>query len=1225
MHHTEQESRQLEDENAQLRKRLAELEKNNTERPSKFYKALINKAPDGVVLLGENFRISYVSPAAERLFGYSVKELKKMSPDDLTHPDDLADVHKVLQHILNPETENFGTASYRFQRKDGEWRWIESAFTNLMQDPDIRGIVINFRDITDQVKTTEALQERDERFRTLFNQGADIIFVCELKPLGVPGKIIEANENAIKLLGYSMEELKALSPMDIAHPGDAKKFVAIAKQFLAEKKALFETKVRRKNGVYFPVEIGAEIIRYGEEDLLISTARDISARYEMQIQLRESEERFRSIFENATIGLYRSTPDGRILMANPALLDMLGYASFEELAQRDLNKDGFDPQYERSTFIDRIERDGKIVGLEAAWISQSGKQKFVRESARAIKDTNGKTLYYEGTIEDITEKKRAEQEREEYLTDILLVNTVNRAANSGADMREILRIISEKLKDILFLKSLSIYLLSDDEKFLKLHTLSDMERYRGKIESLIQVPIPDVYIPLDQSAIAREFLNAKQPVLLSSRDAVLQWIFEFTKTPQIPAMLQEGVRKLIPQIYKITKSFSIIIAPLFVEGKAIGLLEISREEAFCETDLERVALVANQLTPTIRRIDAERAIRRLSRVFEETINEIYLFDVDTLKFLQVNNASISNLGYTADELKELTPLDIKPEFTLGSFQDLIKPLLTKQKNEIVFETVHQRKNKTFYDVEVHLQILDHEDEKLIAAIILDITERKKTEEQLQASEEKYKALFDGISDAAFVHVLQDEGFSNFIEVNETACQRLGYSRDELLSMSAADISLTEDVLRRGSRDVRQHLRDEKWQIFEITHIAKNGDHLPVEISSRSFEMNGKTMVVSLARDISERLKARNELQRYVQRINSLRKIDQAIINSFDLRVTLSIIIDYLISELQVDAAAILKHDESTHALIFVKGQGFRTKTLQDARLRVGRGYAGKVALERQSFYIPNLATVDFGISNSPDFQDEKFISYYGVPLISKGILVGVLEVFNRSPLEPDREWVNYIEMLAGQAAIAIDNIALFEDLERTNIRLVQAYDATIEGWAQALELRDAETEGHSRRVVEITLALAKMLGISNADLIHIRRGALLHDIGKMGVSDKILQKPGKLTDEEWAIMKKHPVLAHKWLASIEYLRPALDIPYCHHEKWDGTGYPRGLEKEQIPIAARIFAIVDVWDALRSDRPYRKAWSRERALTYIKEQSGTHFDPRVATTFLRYIENEKESR
>jgi HD-GYP domain-containing protein (c-di-GMP phosphodiesterase class II) len=204
--------------------------------------------------------------------------------------------------------------------------------------------------------------------------------------------------------------------------------------------------------------------------------------------------------------------------------------------------------------------------------------------------------------------------------------------------------------------------------------------------------------------------------------------------------------------------------------------------------------------------------------------------------------------------------------------------------------------------------------------------------------------------------------------------------------------------------------------------------------------------------------------------------------------------------------------------------------------------------------------------------------------------------------------------LAGQAAIAIDNSSMFEQLHDSNVELSIAYDATLEGWAKALELRDRETVGHAHRVIEMTLQVADRIGIRGDSLQHIRRGALLHDIGKMGIPDSILLKPGPLTPDEWEIMRQHPKHAYDMLKTIDYLSPALEIPYCHHEKWDGNGYPQGLKGKNIPMSARIFAVVDVWDALTSDRPYRLAWPEHQALEYISKESGRHFDPEVVNAF-----------
>jgi HD-GYP domain-containing protein (c-di-GMP phosphodiesterase class II) len=238
----------------------------------------------------------------------------------------------------------------------------------------------------------------------------------------------------------------------------------------------------------------------------------------------------------------------------------------------------------------------------------------------------------------------------------------------------------------------------------------------------------------------------------------------------------------------------------------------------------------------------------------------------------------------------------------------------------------------------------------------------------------------------------------------------------------------------------------------------------------------------------------------------------------------------------------------------------------------------------------------------------------------KGQIRGVLEIFYRSHQTLEEDQIEFLKALAAQAAIAIDNAELFTNLQRSNLDLIMAYDATIEGWSQALDLRDHDAEGHTQRVTELTLSLARDMGLRD-ELNHIRWGALLHDIGVIGIPDRILFKPCALTEDEWVLMREHPIYAYRMISPIDFLRPALDIPYCHHEKWDGTGYPRELKGDEIPIAARIFAVVDVWEALISDRPYRKAWSREDAIKYIVDQRGKHFDPRVVDVFMRRIKAE----
>ena len=359
----------------------------------------------------------------------------------------------------------------------------------------------------------------------------------------------------------------------------------------------------------------------------------------------------------------------------------------------------------------------------------------------------------------------------------------------------------------------------------------------------------------------------------------------------------------------------------------------------------------------------------------------------------------------------------------------------------------------------------------------------------------------------------------------------------------------------------------------------------------------------------------------IERLAALHDIDLVINSSLDLRVTLNILLDQVVEKLEVDAAAVLLLNPRSQMLEYNASRGFHTRIIEHYHLRMGEGISGRAAMERHLVQALNLNELEDDLAYTNLMQEEGFASYFSVPLVAKGQIKGVLDIFNRTPLNPDQEWFNFLETLAGQAAIAIDNTGLLEDLHRSNVELSLAYDTTLEGWSKALDLRDKETEGHTQRVVDTTLRIAQSLGIDDDELTHIRRGALLHDIGKMGIPDSILLKPGPLTDEEWKVMRRHPSYAYELLYPITHLRPALEIPYYHHERWDGSGYPQGFKGEQIPLPARIFAVVDVWDALTSDRPYRKAWTSKKALDHIRNQSGKHFDPKIVDVFLSLIKSE----
>ncbi|MBX3144893.1 MAG: PAS domain S-box protein [Trueperaceae bacterium] len=506
--------------------------------------------------------------------------------------------------------------------------------------------------------------------------------------------------------------------------------------------------------------------------------------------------------------------------------------------------------------------------------------------------------------------------------------------------------------------------------------------------------------------------------------------------------------------------------------------------------------------------------------------------------------------------------------------------------------------------------------------VRDATEKIQSANRLRASEAYYRALIEKSFDGVW---LLDEDH-RVRSASSAALRMLGHDLDEIKGMNSRDLIAEEDrdaffdaldmaeAVPGGSESVNYRVYDindePRWLEGSVTNLLDDPD-------VRAFVVN--------FREISERVRALEEIQnlnseltRRLTHLQSLRRIDMAITNSFEVRMVLDIFLDQLMQDLVVPAAAILLYDASLQVLNLNAAKGFAGDVGVRGSVPLGEGPAGEAALDHRSVFLPDLAqTGERGVAVDVRHLSD-YASYMAVPMLAKGQLQGVIEIYSVAPLQPTDEWLEFLETYADQGAIAIENAQLFRSLERSNIELQRAYDRTIEGWANALDLKDQETAGHSKRVTDMTMRLARRLGMPSEEIVHIQRGALLHDIGKMGIPDNILLKPGKLTDEEFEVMRQHPVFAYELISPIDFLKPALDIPYCHHEKWNGTGYPRGLKGEQIPLAARIFAVVDVFDALTSDRPYRSAWTTEKALEHIREGSGSHFDARVVEVFFEVM-------
>ena len=354
-----------------------------------------------------------------------------------------------------------------------------------------------------------------------------------------------------------------------------------------------------------------------------------------------------------------------------------------------------------------------------------------------------------------------------------------------------------------------------------------------------------------------------------------------------------------------------------------------------------------------------------------------------------------------------------------------------------------------------------------------------------------------------------------------------------------------------------------------------------------------------------------DLHRMLQKMERLMEINIMLNSTLELAQVLDLIIAKAVEMLECEAGSILLCNKEENCLMFSASTSADSKSLAQIHIPLTDSLAGTIFSRNIPLVVNNVdqdIRHNASVAAQIQFQTRSLL---GVPMRIQDRVIGVLEALNKKQGTFTEEDVKILTAIASQAAVAIENAQLVEALQ-------ESYESTLEGWAAALDLRDKETEGHSRRVTLLAVQLAQEIGMSREDVSYLRQGALLHDIGKMGVPDSILHKNGPLTEQEKAVMRQHPVNAYNMLYPITHLRPALDIPYCHHEKWDGSGYPSGLKGEEIPLAARIFTIIDVWDALRSNRPYRKSWPVKKTIAYIQKQAGKSFDPKIVDRFVEII-------
>jgi response regulator RpfG family c-di-GMP phosphodiesterase len=407
--------------------------------------------------------------------------------------------------------------------------------------------------------------------------------------------------------------------------------------------------------------------------------------------------------------------------------------------------------------------------------------------------------------------------------------------------------------------------------------------------------------------------------------------------------------------------------------------------------------------------------------------------------------------------------------------------------------------------------------------------------------------------------------------------------------------------------IRQHFKDINYLLMNVLDsLSRSGN--PIVSTAIQDITRVSQSLLTLEQHVSEQVGLKQS------QLAALMSIGQMVNSSLGLKRVLEEVMDSLITLMRAERGFLMLREAGGNLTVRI-ARGIAQVDLDEEEFVVSRTVVRRVAETGQPVLTTN-AQEDPRFTGQLSIAAHHLRSILCVPLKLKNDLIGVVYVDNRAHAGIFQEHdLVLISAFADQAAVAIDSARLFEELQESHLELEKAYQATLEGWVRALDMKDKETEGHTERVTVLTHRLARFMGVEQIALVHITRGALLHDIGKMAIPDSILLKPGQLTDEERAVIQKHPVYAYEMLSPIEFLVPAIDIPYCHHEKWDGSGYPRGLHGKEIPFAARIFPIIDVWDALTSNRPYRKALPHDEVRRMIRADSGRHFDPRVVEAFM----------
>ena len=903
-----------------------------------------------------------------------------------------------------------------------------------------------------------------------------------------------------------------------------------------------------------------------------------------EIKLKEqSEQKYARLFDHSIQGIFRSTLDGRLLNANPALAHMYGYDSPEEMLKSvtNIKKQIFvDPDL-RDKFLETILAKDFAEKFESQKYRRNGSIIWTSTNAHLVRDSNGQPLYLDGFITDITTRKQTEAALKDAETRYRSLVEEIPAAVYSQDIRTNL--------------NKTLYISPQIENITGYPP--DQWTETDTFWSVIVLPEDRDFYNSENNRTNQTLENFDLEYRITTNDGRIIWLRDISR------VAYDDEQK-----------------PLYWQGV---LLDITEQKNAVQTQLleeRRFRAILENITDAISLLTADGRVLYQSPTIEKV------------------------LGFTSEERLGQNGLELVHRDDIPRIMSEYKTLAENPELNIITTARARHRNGEYRWLEVIGT--NRLNDPAIQALVVnfrDITERVRAVDRMNRQLVELTTLHSVANAVVEINdidevieqttmIVSDNLYPDncgILLLNNTgdALQPHVSYRGENPEKRRAAIPLSIGIAGKVASDGKSaRINDvsEESAYIEVTSGVHSELCVPIRVNEKiigvfnvesikigAFDEEDERLLNTLAGTLGtaiERIRLFNTEKERRQEAEKLREAATIVSSSLELSHVLHSILDSLQSVVPYKSASILLR-ESEHV-----------------RIAAANNLPNQEQALDQIFLLEDINTSRKPLILNDAQKDTRFMKWaadfvrgwMGVPMIAHGQLLGYIILDSVNPDTYNTTMASLAEAFANQAAIAIENAQLFENLQKSNLELSRAYDTTLEGWGNALELRDRETQGHTRRVADLTLELARRLGCSDEEQLRIRRGVLVHDIGKMGVPDSILNKKGPLTKKERAEMRKHPQYAFDLLYPIAYLRPAIEIPYCHHERWDGTGYPRGLKGEQIPWAARIFTVVDVWDALCSDRPYRKHWPRKKIVNYIHENEGIHFDPKIAQTFLKMM-------